>query len=240
MDAGEAESAEALGQWRSVISDEDRAAMKAAGYGRRLTPGSAPALLVVDATHAFVGQASLGVDGSAERFPLSSGPVAWRSLDRIARLRDAFHRQGRPVIYSVATGKDELAGLWVEKTDRDRRPDPFANTIPDAIAPGPDDLVLAKTKPSMFHGTPLTAMLVRNRIDTLVITGGTTSGCVRATVTDAFSHNYRALVVEDAVFDRSRISHAVNLFDMEQKYASVVDCASVERLLTEEWRGISG
>jgi nicotinamidase-related amidase len=114
-------------------------------------------------------------------------------------------------------------GMWAEKHPRATiEIPPDSNLIPEEIAPAPADIVLPKTKPSLFHGTPLLDLLVREGVDTLVVTGGTTSGCVRATVIDAFSYNFPVLVVEEGVFDRGRLSHAVNLFDIDQKYGNVV------------------
>jgi maleamate amidohydrolase len=89
-----------------------------------------------------------------------------------------------------------------------------------------------KKHPSAFFGTPLASYLINTGADTLVVTGCSTSGCVRGTVVDGFAYNFRVLVPQDAVFDRSRVSHAVNLFDMAEKYADVMptdealDCAS--------------
>ena len=102
-----------------------------------------------------------------------------------------------------------------------------SNEVVAEIAPLPDEPVLPKTKPSLFHGTPLLDLLVADGIDSLVVTGGTTSGCVRATVVDAFSHNLAVLVAEDGVFDRGELSHAVNLFDMDEKYADVLPAAEI-------------
>jgi nicotinamidase-related amidase len=96
-----------------------------------------------------------------------------------------------------------------------------ANSIPDPIAPVDGETVIQKTKPSAFFGTPLVSYLVAAAADTLIVTGTTTSGCVRATVIDAFSNNYRTIVVEDGVFDRGEASHRINLFDMHAKYADV-------------------
>ena len=93
--------------------------------------------------------------------------------------------------------------------------------VPD-IAPGPADVVLPKKHPSAFFGTPLASYLINAQADTLVVTGCSTSGCVRGTVVDAFSYNFKTLVPHDAVYDRSRISHAVNLFDIASKYADVM------------------
>jgi maleamate amidohydrolase len=83
-------------------------------------------------------------------------------------------------------------------------------------------MVVEKVKPSAFFGTPLASHLISLGVDTVVVTGCTTSGCVRATVTDAFSYNFRVLLVEEGTFDRGEVSHKVNLFDLNQKYADVV------------------
>jgi nicotinamidase-related amidase len=90
------------------------------------------------------------------------------------------------------------------------------------IAPQPRDIVICKQKPSVFFGTPLASFLTLLGADSLIVTGTTTSGCVRATVIDAFSHNYRVSVVEEGCFDRSQASHAINLCDMHAKYADIV------------------
>jgi nicotinamidase-related amidase len=103
--------------------------------------------------------------------------------------------------------------------------------FPAAVAPRPGDVLLPKKHPSAFFGTPLASYLINLGVDTLVVTGCTTSGCVRGSVVDAFAYNFRALVPWDAVYDRSRVSHAVNLFDMSEKYADVMSVSDVlERL----------
>jgi nicotinamidase-related amidase len=92
-------------------------------------------------------------------------------------------------------------------------------------------VLLPKKHPSAFFGTPLASYLIDLRVDTLVVTGCTTSGCVRGSVVDAFAYNFRVLVPWDAVYDRSQVSHAVNLFDMSEKYADVMSAAdALERL----------
>ena len=97
------------------------------------------------------------------------------------------------------------------------------------ISPQPGDYVYVKKKPSAFHGTPLLGMLIDRGIDTLVIVGGATSNCIRATVFDAAAHNYRAIVPADCVFDRIEISHDISLFDMDRQFADVVTCGEVLR-----------
>jgi nicotinamidase-related amidase len=94
----------------------------------------------------------------------------------------------------------------------------------------PSDVVIQKLKPSAFNGTPLRQLLTLLKVDTVIVCGTTTSGCVRATVLDAFSDNMRVIVPEEACFDRIEASHAINLFDMNAKYADVL---ATEQVISE-------
>ena len=96
------------------------------------------------------------------------------------------------------------------------------NEIVTEIAPQQGDIVVRKQKPSAFFGTPLISMLNEVHADSVLVTGTTTSGCVRASVIDAFSYNLKVSVVEECVFDRGQSSHKINLFDMAMKYADVI------------------
>ena len=100
-------------------------------------------------------------------------------------------------------------------------------TIVTPIAPEPQDIVVLKQKPSGFFGTNMASYLTLLGCDSLIVTGTTTSGCVRATVLDAFSLNYRIALAEEGCFDRSQSSHAINLCDMNAKYADVVKTSEV-------------
>jgi maleamate amidohydrolase len=99
--------------------------------------------------------------------------------------------------------------------------------IHNSIAPEPGDILLVKKRPSAFFGTMLNSMLIDRGIDTLIITGGTTSNCVRATTVDSMSYNYRAIVVSDCVYDRVQLSHEVSLFDLNRQYADVISSEEV-------------
>ena len=103
--------------------------------------------------------------------------------------------------------------------------------IVNEIAPQPSDIVIYKSKPSGFFGTPLQSVLNDYAVDTLLVMGGTTSGCVRATVLDAFSFNYFVGVVEEGTFDRIQLSHKANLLDMHIKYADVMKAEQVASYL---------
>ncbi len=139
------------------------------------------------------------------------------------------HRKGVPVIYTTGVRRPDNwdAGGWARKNSRSNEaPKTSSNRhgydIVDEIAPEPKDLVIYKLKPSGFFGTPMTGYLTQLNCDSVIVTGTTTSGCVRATVLDAFSYNYRVALVEDGCFDRSEASHAITLCDMNAKYADVV------------------
>ena len=95
--------------------------------------------------------------------------------------------------------------------------------IVTAVTPRQGELVIRKTQPSAFFNTGLAAWLAWRQVDTLVVAGCTTSGCVRATVVDAVSHNLRTIVPVDCVGDRAIAPHRASLFDMDQKYADVLD-----------------
>ncbi|MBW7460462.1 isochorismatase family protein, partial [Paenibacillus sepulcri] len=105
---------------------------------------------------------------------------------------------------------------------------PGFNDFPEAVHPLEQEWKLGKTKASAFFLTPLTVYLQKEGIDTLVICGVSTSGCVRATAVDACSHGYTTFVVDDCCFDRSYYAHCSNLFDMQAKYASVLSLEELE------------
>jgi maleamate amidohydrolase len=211
--------------WDDVISERDRQVMDAAGYGQNQNLGRRPALLVIDVNYGFVGRQPLPILEAIRRTRTSCGEAGWEAVKSIRILLDASRLALVPVIYS--TGRSVTAGgalgRWSSKNRRTGEDayDPKAREIVAEIAPLPGDLVIEKGKPSVFFGTELLSHLVDSGIDTLLVMGGTTSGCVRATVVDAFSYNLRVAVVEEGTFDRSEISHKVSLFDMAGKYANV-------------------
>lgn len=210
--------------WEERIPPEDLAVYEAAGYGRRGSRGTSPALLVIDVTYGFIGREPLPLLESIVRYPNSCGERGWQAMEQIARLLDTARAGGYPIYYTAGVTDHFVrhAGRWREKHPRTLDQPDDAQVIPERIAPHAGDVVIRKTKPSVFYGTPLLSSLVDQRVDTVIVTGCTTSGCVRATVVDAFSSGFATLVVEDAVFDRGELSHAVNLFDMDQKYADVI------------------
>jgi nicotinamidase-related amidase len=223
--------------WDSYLSERDREIFKSAGYGARSGFGAKPALLVVDVTYGFTGDRPEPIAESVKRWKNSCGEESWPAIKVIDRLAKVFRQRRLPVIYSAGIARvdnwDACSWAWknarVETKAVPRSPDlPDENEIVAEIAPHPQDIVIRKQKPSAFYGTHLQSYLTYLGCDTLVVTGVSTSGCVRATVVDAFSANYKTIVVEDGCFDRGQASHAITLFDLDGKYSDVVDSQFVE------------
>jgi nicotinamidase-related amidase len=173
-----------------------------------------------------------------QTWPGSCGPVAWDAIPSLQRLLALCRDAALPVVH--VTG-DETSGMlgWSEAAHRDVGRGPAASErlkgrydiIPE-VAPIAGEVVLRKTMPSAFNGTPLMAHLHSLGVDTLIVGGESTSGCVRASVVDACSNRFRTIVVEECVFDRHQATHAMNLFDMHQKYADVLSLADVQAHLS--------
>lgn len=130
-------------------------------------------------------------------------------------------------------------------TTRTRRPaaevqDSSAYGIPEQIAPAPGEAVITKSKASGFFRTSLDVLLWRRRVDTVLIAGSTTCGCIRATTVDAHSLGFETIVLEDAVWDRSQFSHAVSLFELSMKYAAVTTVREAVAALGERHTGGAG
>ncbi len=215
----------------SHLTPEERAIVDAAGYGRRIGFGARPALLVVDVTYGFCGNTPKPILESIAEQRRSCGEGAWQAVDQMAALIEQARLSKVPVIFSAMedpTSPEYEPGLWGAKNRRgveDARARPSNtgdNQIVAEIAPRPGEMVLAKNKPSMFHGTGLLPFLIAHQVDSLIICGGVTSGCVYATAVDGFSNNYKIAVVADASFDRVQTPHWVFLVDIDMKYGNVV------------------
>ena len=221
--------------WDDLLTDHDRQVIARAGFGRRAGLGTRPAILVVDAQNYMVGPPA----GSSHDYPSACGPAAVAALDRLARLLAAARAASFPIIYTRFELRRDGADIgayghkrallstegWCLEGSEGAR-------IADQVAPAESDLVVVKKKPSAFFGTPVLGLLVDRGVDTVVVTGGSTSNCVRATVVDAVSFNFRVIVPEDCVFDRIEISHRVSLFDLDRQYADVIS----SRYLIDDFR----
>ncbi len=206
-----------IDQW----AGETRELYRGRGIGDRVGYGRAPAIVVVDMSRAFTDPSyRVGADQAD-------------TVEAIARVLAAARERGDvPVFFTTmayeADGLD--AGMWGRKVPAllDLRvDDAAAMQIDERIAPAESDLVLNKKFASAFFGTPLAPLLAARGVDTVILTGCSTSGCVRATAVDAVSHGYRLIVPEECVADRAPGPHHANLFDIQAKYGDVVSVSEV-------------
>lgn len=188
-------------------------------FGQPIAVGRKPALIAVDFVNGFLDPDNFGggncVDAAAAAVPVLA----------------AFRKRGLPVVFTRIVYADDGSdgGIWWEKAPRLRELTETApaSQVADLLAPHPREIIVRKTQASAFFGTGLAAILRAREVDTLVIMGLTTSGCVRATTVDALSLNFRPFVVTDCCGDRAIGPHEANLFDMGQKYANLITSGEI-------------
>ena len=220
--------------WDNIIGQDEINAYNAAGFGKSSGLGKRPALLIIDVQYRTVGTTPMPFWQSIEEFPTSCGQVGWNAVTHIKSLLNYFRKRKWPVLYPYVAPKMNFdQGRLAEKVPALMGVAEKGYEFVADIAPQPEDILLPKKHPSAFFGTPLVSYLVDKNVDTLVVTGCTTSGCVRGSVVDGFAYNFRIVVPHDAVYDRSDTSHAVNLFDMSAKYADVITTSETLSRLIE-------
>lgn len=192
------------------------------GLGRRAGFGVAPALVIVDYVVGFADPSQFGGG--------NIGPAIAQTVHLLAHAR----RKGWPVAHTrvvyAEDGSD--AGIFTLKAPsllKLTETSPLSQIIPE-LTPVPGELVVRKRGASAFFDTNLAGFLTMRRVDTLIVAGCTTSGCVRATVVDSLQHDFRTIVATDCVGDRAIAPHEANLFDMGQKYADLMTRAEIEAL----------
>lgn len=214
--------------WDGIISEEEQRAYAAAGFGKPTGFGKRPALLIIDVQYRTVGTTPKPFWEAIKEFPTACGQVGWDAVANIKQLLSVFREKGWPVMYPYVAPKEVFdTGRLAEKVPALMGVAAKGYEFVPDVAPGPQDILLPKKHPSAFFGTPLVSYLIDAGADSLVVTGCTTSGCVRGSVVDGFAYNFRIAVPQDAVYDRSAVSHAVNLFDMASKYADVMPTSNV-------------
>jgi nicotinamidase-related amidase len=212
------------------MAEDKRVIYQRSGLGHRIGYGKHPALLVIDMQLGFT---------APERSPLAGNLDS--QIAAINRLIPVA-REGRiPIIFTVVGYDPNIVGdggLWPEKapTLLELKIGSDLIELDPRLRRTPEDLLLIKKYASAFLGTPLASTLVSRRVDTVLITGCTTSGCVRATVVDALSYGFRPIIPEEAVGDRAQEPHDANLFDMDSKYGDVVSLSDALAYLAESKR----
>jgi maleamate amidohydrolase len=220
--------------WKDLV-DEEILEIYAA-YHRETYVGPAPAVLAIDLYRKAYEGGNIPVRQANRAHPGSCGEHAWKAIEPTQRLFKAARAAGVPVIYT--TRHADTGG--VKSTNRRMQGENEEQyAIIEALSPQPGERVFHKERASAFFGTPLVAHLRQLRVESLIICGESTSGCVRASTVDAYSYGFHNTVVEECTFDRSMLSHKVNLFDLHHKYADVMHIDQVVAHLEKTVRKVA-
>ena len=187
--------------------------------------GQRPALLVVDFVNGFADPEQFGGGNIGE------------AIENTRELLAESRALGLPVAFTRVVYADDGsdAGVFTLKapTLKNLTEESFGSQIVDQLKPWDGEYIVRKTQPSAFFGTNLAAWFVSKSVDTVIATGCTTSGCVRASVIDSMSYNFKTVVASDCVGDRAIGPHEANMFDMEQKYADLMTSSEIIAVLHE-------
>jgi len=212
-----------------MLTPEDRAVIERGRWAQRAGFGKRPALVLIDCQYYMTG--IRGAPDNAEKYPLACGETAFAATDEMARLLAAARASGIPVFFTryVVDPVNDDVGMFHRKIGAGVGRGEnlyFAGThgaeIVDELKPLPTEIVIEKKKYSAFFGTPLLALLIDRRVDTLILVGGSTSNCIRVTAVDSMQYNFFTIVPEEAVFDRLPAAHMLNLVDINRSYGDVL------------------
>jgi len=223
--------------WDDVIPEADKQIYEVAGWSKPGGFGKRPALLLVDIIYNFVGDPEAPIMESIKTWRYSCGTVGWDGVRATAKLVAKAREKKIPLFYTQWERRPDFLdmGRWNDKNYRvDDGIDVtghHGNDIVKEVAPQEHDMIFVKKKPSAFFGTSLASYLIDFGVDTLILTGTTTSGCIRSTAIDAFSYNYYCILPQECVWDRGQLSHKVNLFDINAKYGDVLELNPVLQYL---------
>lgn len=216
--------------WDDVVGNDERLVAERYDTGRAL--GARPALLVIDCYRKVFGDRPRPLSDAIADWPATCGLAAWTALPSLEGLLAGARAARVPVVHTTGESRPgSRSGSSTRRARVEGEDDAAGYAFMPSLAPVEGELVVRKGRASAFFGTPLSTWLREADVDTLVVAGESTSGCVRASVVDAYSHGFATAVVEEATFDRSPLSHKVNLFDLHLKYASVVHLDGALRYL---------
>jgi nicotinamidase-related amidase len=219
--------------WDDFLTERDKAVYAVSGYGKRGGFGKRPALFIIDVQYNFTGDTPEDILTGIKKYRTHCGEEAWAAVEHMIPLLELAREKNIPVFYTESGRRPDLldSGVQVGKNHRGTEKTVIAEThatqTVEPLAPRPQDIRITKQKPSCFFGTIFMSHLNFFDVDTLILVGCTSSGCLRATAVDAYSYNFKVIIPEEAAFDRFQASHAVNLFDLNCKYADVIPSQDV-------------
>lgn len=221
--------------WDDLLTDTEREVIERGGYGKRRGFGRHPALVMIDCQYNHIGADKPILEQIAE-WPSGAGEAGWRVVEAIQPLLARFRELERPIVYTRYCHSAQGARFDAFGRKRGKDLSAFTDGAPgtrivEALAPRAGELVIDKVHASAFYGTALLSYVIGLGVDTLLVAGVSTSGCVRATAVDAVSMNFNVAVLSDCVTDRIPASHKTSLLDLWMKYTDVVDSGEATRYL---------
>ncbi|GAA5233696.1 isochorismatase family protein [Verticiella sediminum] len=225
--------------WDDFLTERDQKVLAQAGYGKRGGFGTRPALFIIDVQYNFCGDKPEDILEGLQQYRTHCGEEAWKAVEHIVPLLELAREKNLPVFYTESARRPDLldSGVQVGKNHRGGEKTVLAETHATQtvapLAPRPQDIRITKQKPSCFFGTTFMSHLNFLDVDTLILVGCTSSGCLRATTVDAYSFNFKVVIPEECAFDRFQSSHAMSLFDLNCKYADVIPTDEVATYLRE-------
>jgi nicotinamidase-related amidase len=210
------------GHWRTIATEEDTAAWQKGGFGTRCGFGDKPAVLVIDMTNGYVDP----------KYAKGGGAYPERAVSAVAQLLTSARTARLPVFYFRPSPQTPLSAAMRARKNKTTHgsqmlADPTARLWPDAIAPAEGDIIIDKPKSSPFFDTPLHSSLTFLGVDTVILCGLSTSGCIQAAALDACSSNLRAIVPEECVGDRAPSFHQFALYNIDMRYGDVMPLSEV-------------
>lgn len=216
--------------WDKYLSERDRRHIAGGAPWPTVKFGRRPLLLLVDNYKAALGEERRPFLEAVADYPWSTGEEGWNAVAKTTEVLALFRQLALPVVHVTSVRPSDGVPRSYDLIHDLPMPSPHDDhlyEIVPALAPTDGEVVFRKACPSAFNGTTLLTYLRHLDVDTLVVCGEATSGCIRATVTDAASFCFRVFIVEECVYDRHEAAHAINLFDMDRKYGSVVSMENV-------------
>jgi nicotinamidase-related amidase len=206
--------------WKDVIPEADLELY--AGWRRETFVGARPALLAIDLYDLVYRGGPHSPNELNARYPNSCGVFAHRAIAPTKRLLAAARRAGIPIFYCTQETRPQNRPKGAVSTRQRIAVPPDGYAIYHEFPPQPEDVIITKQRASIFQGTPLLSHLSLLGIQSLIVCGESTSGCVRASAVDGYSSGFHVSLVEECTFDRAELTHKVNLFDLHHKYVDVM------------------
>ena len=217
--------------WENLLSEHDKKCLaNTSEFAPRRGLGGKPAIIVIDMQKSVIGE-DRPIYEQQDKYPYACGNFAWTAIRHIEKLLPFARERGIPVVYTRHCYRPEYGYANRPKNDVFAHDDPGSRIIAEIAPVVPGDIIIEKQGASAFFSTALPHSLRSRGVDTVLVVGNTTSGCVRASAIDATGYGFKTAVIEECVFDRLEMAHKASVFDLQYKYCDVLNADEVYEYL---------